>query len=146
VLKIHFTETQSLKTVKPARTVFLNNTGHDVTLKFVTGLDTLRALAVTLVVLHHYTLFVSSNDDPPSAGSARSAGPASTCSSPVRLPDRQPDLRALRSAGEAGLSLKTFYARRLLRTLPNYYVVLALYALWPAFRGGASAMRRCGVT
>jgi peptidoglycan/LPS O-acetylase OafA/YrhL len=29
-----------------------------------------------------------------------------------------------------------FYARRLLRTLPNFYVVLALYALWPAFRGG----------
>jgi hypothetical protein len=39
VLKIHFTETQSLKTVKPARTVFLNNTGHDVTLKFVTAPD-----------------------------------------------------------------------------------------------------------
>jgi peptidoglycan/LPS O-acetylase OafA/YrhL len=36
-----------------------------------------------------------------------------------------------------GFSLKHFYARRLLRTLPNYWVVLALYFLWPAFRGDA---------
>jgi hypothetical protein len=43
VLKIHFTETQSMKTVKPARTVFLNNTGHDVTLKFVTAPDLVLA-------------------------------------------------------------------------------------------------------
>jgi hypothetical protein len=39
VVKIHFTETHSLKTVKPARTVFLNNTGQDLTLKFVTAPD-----------------------------------------------------------------------------------------------------------
>jgi peptidoglycan/LPS O-acetylase OafA/YrhL len=32
--------------------------------------------------------------------------------------------------------LTRFYARRLLRTLPNFYAVLALYALWPTFRGG----------
>jgi hypothetical protein len=43
VVKIHFTETHSLKTVKPARTVFLNNTGHDVILKFVTAPDLLLA-------------------------------------------------------------------------------------------------------
>jgi peptidoglycan/LPS O-acetylase OafA/YrhL len=43
--------------------------------------------------------------------------------------------RALRAP--EGLSLARFYARRLLRTLPNFYAVLALYALWPAFRGGA---------
>jgi peptidoglycan/LPS O-acetylase OafA/YrhL len=42
-------------------------------------------------------------------------------------------LGKLRSSG--GLSLRRFYARRLLRTLPNFYFVLALYALWPAFRG-----------
>jgi peptidoglycan/LPS O-acetylase OafA/YrhL len=35
------------------------------------------------------------------------------------------------------LALRHFYARRLLRTLPNYWVVLALYFLWPAFRGEA---------
>jgi hypothetical protein len=43
VVKIHFTETPSLKTVKPARTIFLNNTGHDVTLKFVTAPDMVLA-------------------------------------------------------------------------------------------------------
>lgn len=43
MVKIHFTETHSLKTVKPARTVFLNNTGHDVILKFVTAPDLLLA-------------------------------------------------------------------------------------------------------
>jgi peptidoglycan/LPS O-acetylase OafA/YrhL len=46
-------------------------------------------------------------------------------------------LAALR-VGQAGgpqFSLKHFYARRLLRTLPNFYVVLGLYALWPYFRG-----------
>lgn len=34
---IQFTDTPSLKTVKPARTVFLNNTGRDLVLKFVTA-------------------------------------------------------------------------------------------------------------
>lgn len=34
----------------------------------------------------------------------------------------------------ARLSLRDFYARRALRILPAYLAVLALYALWPAFR------------
>jgi peptidoglycan/LPS O-acetylase OafA/YrhL len=34
------------------------------------------------------------------------------------------------------LSLKHFYARRFLRTLPNFYVVLALYFLFPLAMGG----------
>lgn len=38
-MNICFTETPSRKTVKPAKTVFLNNTGQDVTLKFVTAPD-----------------------------------------------------------------------------------------------------------
>lgn len=38
-MNICFTETPSLKTVKPSRTIFLNNTGQDVTLKFVTAPD-----------------------------------------------------------------------------------------------------------
>jgi hypothetical protein len=36
---ICFTETPSRKTVKPSKTVFLNNTGQDLTLKFVTAPD-----------------------------------------------------------------------------------------------------------
>jgi hypothetical protein len=39
VATIRFTETRSLKTVKPAKTVFLNNTGQDLVLKFVTAPD-----------------------------------------------------------------------------------------------------------
>ncbi len=46
-MNICFTETPSLKTVKPAKTVFLNNTGQDVTLKFVTAPD---------LVLNAYTI------------------------------------------------------------------------------------------
>jgi len=38
-MKICFIETPSRKTVKPSRTVFLNNTGQDLTLKFVTAPD-----------------------------------------------------------------------------------------------------------
>lgn len=42
-MNICFTETPSRKTVKPSRTVFLNNTGHDVTFKFVTAPDLMLA-------------------------------------------------------------------------------------------------------
>lgn len=38
-MNICFTETPTRKTVKPAKTIFLNNTGQDVTLKFVTAPD-----------------------------------------------------------------------------------------------------------
>lgn len=38
---ILFTEAVTLKTVKPAKTIFLNNTGQDVVLKFVTAPDML---------------------------------------------------------------------------------------------------------
>jgi peptidoglycan/LPS O-acetylase OafA/YrhL len=34
-----------------------------------------------------------------------------------------------------GFGLARFYGRRLLRTLPNFWAVLALYALWPDWRG-----------
>jgi len=98
------------------------------------GLDTLRALAVTLVVLHHYVLFVS---DAPTFGWVGEIGWVGV------------DLFFALSGylignqifgglyGSAGFSPGRFYARRLLRTLPNFWAVLALYVLWPAFRGDA---------
>ncbi|MYM67772.1 hypothetical protein GTP45_13135 [Pseudoduganella sp. FT55W] len=46
-MNICFTETPSRKTVKPSKTVFLNNTGQDVTLKFVTAPD-LKLAAYTI--------------------------------------------------------------------------------------------------
>ncbi len=96
------------------------------------GLDTLRALAVTLVVLHHYVLFVS---DAPTFGWVGQIGWVGVdlffALSGYLIGNQI--FAAMKSPG--GFSLKHFYARRLLRTLPNYWVVLALYFLWPAFRG-----------
>jgi peptidoglycan/LPS O-acetylase OafA/YrhL len=103
------------------------------------GLDTLRALAVSLVVLHHYTLFVS---DAPTFGWVGEIGWAGVdlffalsgylIGNQIFMALGRPEGL---SPGPQGLSLRRFYARRLLRTLPNFYVVLALYALWPAWRG-----------
>jgi len=98
------------------------------------GLDTLRALAVTLVVLHHYVLFVS---DAPTFGWVGEIGWVGVdlfFALSGYLIGRQ-IFAGLSRPG--GFSLRRFYARRLLRTLPNYWVVLALYFLWPAFRGTA---------
>jgi peptidoglycan/LPS O-acetylase OafA/YrhL len=98
------------------------------------GLDTLRALAVTLVVLHHYVLFVSFDATFGWVGEIGWVGVDLFFALSGYLIGNQ-IFKALRSP--RGLSLPRFYARRLLRTLPNFYAVLALYALWPAFRGGA---------
>jgi peptidoglycan/LPS O-acetylase OafA/YrhL len=98
----------------------------------IDGLDTLRALAVTLVVLHHYVLFVSAEDTFGWVGEVGWVGVDLFFALSGYLIGNQ-IFQALRRQG--GLSLPRFYARRLLRTLPNFYVVLALYALWPAFRG-----------
>jgi peptidoglycan/LPS O-acetylase OafA/YrhL len=98
------------------------------------GLDTLRALAVTLVVLHHYTLFVSVEPTFGWVGEMGWAGVDLFFALSGYLIGQQ----IFAGLGSArGFSLPRFYARRLLRTLPNFWVVLALYALWPAWRGGA---------
>ena len=99
------------------------------------GLDTLRALAVTLVVLHHYTLFVTRDDTTFGwVGAMGWAGVDLFFALSGYLIGRQ-IFAAL--ADPRGLSLGRFYARRLLRTLPNFYVVVALYFLLPGFRGDA---------
>jgi peptidoglycan/LPS O-acetylase OafA/YrhL len=96
------------------------------------GLDTLRALAVSLVVLHHYTLFVS---DAPTFGWVGEIGWAGVDLF-FALSGYLIGNQIFQALGQpAGLSLPRFYARRLLRTLPDFWVVLALYALWPAWRG-----------
>jgi peptidoglycan/LPS O-acetylase OafA/YrhL len=99
------------------------------------GLDTLRALAVTLVVLHHYTLFVTRDDNTFGwIGRMGWAGVDLFFALSGYLIGRQ-IFAAL--ADPRGLSLPRFYARRLLRTLPNFYVVVALYFVLPGFRGDA---------
>jgi peptidoglycan/LPS O-acetylase OafA/YrhL len=97
------------------------------------GLDTLRALAIGLVVMHHYVLFVSRGDTFGWAGEIGWVGVDLFFALSGYLIGNQ-IFAAMRSP--RGLSLGSFYGRRLLRTLPNYYCVLALYFLLPAFRNG----------
>jgi peptidoglycan/LPS O-acetylase OafA/YrhL len=97
------------------------------------GLDTLRSAAIILVFMYHYMCFVSGE---PTFGWGSTAGWVGV------------DLFFVLSGYLIGnqlfsgvadgreLSLPWFYARRLLRTLPNYYVVLALYLLLPSIMGG----------
>jgi peptidoglycan/LPS O-acetylase OafA/YrhL len=101
------------------------------------GLDTLRALAIVLVMLHHYVLFVSRDDTFGWLGRIGWVGVDLFFALSGYLIGNQ-IFAALRS-GRA-FSLPRFYARRLLRTLPNFYVVLALYFLWPWFRHGAELL------
>ncbi|WP_426194913.1 acyltransferase family protein [Massilia sp. DWR3-1-1] len=98
------------------------------------GLDTLRALAVSVVVLHHYVLFVSGASTFGWLGDIGWVGVDLFFALSGYLIGSQ-IFSGLRSAD--GFSLGRFYGRRLLRTLPNFYAVLALYYLWPWFRDGA---------
>lgn len=98
------------------------------------GLDTLRALAIVFVVLHHYVLFVSGTDTFGWVGEIGWVGVDLFFALSGYLIGNQ-IFGALRSGRP--FSLPRFYARRLLRTLPNFYVVLALYFLWPWFRHGS---------
>ncbi|MES2017176.1 MAG: acyltransferase [Pseudomonadota bacterium] len=98
------------------------------------GLDTLRALAIVLVVLHHYVLFVSGSDTFGWLGSIGWVGVDLFFALSGYLIGNQ--IFAGLRAGN-GFSLPRFYARRLLRTLPNFYVLVALYYLWPGFRHDA---------
>lgn len=90
------------------------------------GLDLLRALAIGLVLLSHYQGFVSHNETFGALGAAGWAGVDLFFVLSGYLIGNQ--ILAPLAAGQ-GLSLRVFFARRLLRTLPNYYVVLAVYLL-----------------
>jgi peptidoglycan/LPS O-acetylase OafA/YrhL len=97
------------------------------------GLDTLRALAITLVFAYHYMVFVSRQ---PTFGWVSEVGWVGV--------DLFFVLSGYLIANQLfeGLvrgqqvSLKRFYARRALRTLPVFWVVLAVYFLWPTLMGG----------
>jgi peptidoglycan/LPS O-acetylase OafA/YrhL len=99
----------------------------------VHGLDTLRATAILIVFMYHYMCFISGET---TFGWASTAGWTGVdlffVLSGYLIANQL--FSGLVSGRE--LSLKAFYTRRLLRTLPNYYVVLALYFLFPALMGG----------
>lgn len=97
------------------------------------GLDTLRALAISLVFMYHYMVFVSHK---PTFGWASVVGWVGVdlffVLSGYLIANQ---LLAGTSDGRR-LSLGAFYARRALRTLPVFWLVLALYFLFPAELGG----------
>jgi peptidoglycan/LPS O-acetylase OafA/YrhL len=92
------------------------------------GLDTLRAIAIALVLMSHYNGFVAQGSVFGFIGEVGWAGVDLFFVLSGYLIGNQ--LLAPAARGESS-SLKTFFARRLLRTLPNYYVVLAVYLLLP---------------
>jgi peptidoglycan/LPS O-acetylase OafA/YrhL len=102
------------------------------------GLDTLRAVAIALVLMTHYEGFVAHARIFGVVGSVGWAGVDLFFVLSGYLIGNQ--ILAPVSRGET-FSLKVFFARRLLRTLPNYYAVLAVYLLLPhsAISGSASA-------
>ncbi|MBA5688711.1 acyltransferase family protein [Rugamonas apoptosis] len=100
----------------------------------IDGLDTLRACAIVLVLMSHYSVVVSHK---------------ATFGFLTEMGWMGVDLFFVLSgylignqilaplARGASFSLPTFFARRLLRTVPNYLVVLALYLLLPSQLGGS---------
>ncbi len=97
------------------------------------GLDTLRACAIALVFMYHYAIFVSRR---PTFGWLSDIGWAGVdlffVLSGYLIANQ---LFAGIARGQA-LSLPRFYARRALRTLPVFWLVLAAFALFPAAMGG----------
>ena len=97
------------------------------------GLDTLRAAAIILVLAYHYMVVVSGKN---------------TFGFMTEIGWTGVDLFFVLSGYLIGnqilspiahgrdFSLKTFYIRRLLRTLPNYYFILAMYFLFPLALSG----------
>jgi peptidoglycan/LPS O-acetylase OafA/YrhL len=101
------------------------------------GLDLLRAAAILLVLMSHYMGFVSHAPTFGVVGKVGWAGVDLFFVLSGYLIGNQ--LLAPAARGEP-LSLKAFFVRRLLRTLPNYYVVLAVYWLFPGPPLGGSSM------
>lgn len=99
----------------------------------VDGLNTLRAIAILLVFMYHYMVFVSRA---PTFGWASTLGWVGVDLFFVLSGYLIANQIFSGIAKRQQLSLKAFYIRRALRTLPNFYVVLALYFLFPVVMGG----------
>jgi peptidoglycan/LPS O-acetylase OafA/YrhL len=97
------------------------------------GLDTLRACAIALVFMYHYEIFVSRSATFGWLSDVGWVGVDLFFVLSGYLIANQ--LFAGIARGER-LSLRRFYARRALRTLPVFWLVLAAFALFPAALGG----------
>ncbi|MBU0910959.1 MAG: acyltransferase [Gammaproteobacteria bacterium] len=99
------------------------------------GLDTLRAIAIIIVLMYHYKVVVSPENLFGFMSTMGWTGVDLFFVLSGYLIGNQ-----VLSAFAKGqdFSLKLFYIRRFLRTLPNYYFVLALYFLFPVALGGTA--------
>ncbi|HEV2613602.1 MAG TPA: acyltransferase [Gammaproteobacteria bacterium] len=95
------------------------------------GLDTLRAVAIILVFMFHCFLRTNIHTEPEVINQAGWAGVDLFFVLSGYLIGNQIFASFLNNHS---FSLKTFYLRRWLRTLPNYVFVLGLYFLIPVFR------------
>lgn len=95
----------------------------------INGLDTLRAAAIALVLVYHYQVVVSYQ---PTFGVLGNIGWIGVDLFFVLSGFLIGNQILAPFARSEAFSLKHFFARRLLRTLPNYYVILAAYLLVPA--------------
>jgi peptidoglycan/LPS O-acetylase OafA/YrhL len=97
------------------------------------GLDTLRALAISLVFVYHYRVFVS---PAPNTGWIGEVGWVGVDLFFVLSGYLIANGLLAGLVRGRRLSLKGFYARRALRTLPLFWLMLALYFLFPRVMGG----------
>lgn len=100
----------------------------------INGLDTLRAAAIALVLMYHYGVVVGGKEFG-YFGKIGWVGVDLFFVLSGYLIGNQ-ILQGLAQRGE--FSLKVFFARRLLRTLPNYYFVLAVYFIFSVALSGSN--------
>ena len=97
----------------------------------VHGLDVLRSLAIILVFMYHYVCFVTHK---PTFGFLSDIGWVGVDLFFVLSGYLIGHQMFLPLANHQNFSLKVFYVRRLLRTLPNYLFILSVYFCIPGFR------------
>jgi peptidoglycan/LPS O-acetylase OafA/YrhL len=96
------------------------------------GLDTLRALAIALVLMYHYMVVVSNES---TFGFLTDVGWTGVDLFFV-LSGYLIGNQVVGGIARGGWSAGTFFGRRLLRTVPAYLVVLAAYLAFPAALAG----------
>lgn len=99
------------------------------------GLDSLRAIAIIIVLLFHYMVVVTSE---PTFGYVTRIGWMGVDLFFVLSGYLIGNQVLSATAKGQSFSLKLFYIRRLLRTLPNYYAVFALYFIFPIALTGST--------
>lgn len=95
----------------------------------VTSLDVLRSLAIILVIIFHYSVFVSHKDN---FGFISNIGWIGVDLFFV-LSGYLISNQIFKELQLEMFSLTKFYIKRIFKTLPNYYFVLALYFIIPSF-------------